>query len=186
MLTSQPIKLIAHSKFASKNIFRLTAYGQGVFKMVTLTPIDMHVVRAVDFKGQITKIRDYRKPANPLDEDAKTANFVGIKLSTGNVIHIPTDRGEKMEKLANEVIRLWNDAGLDLVKTTNAIKALFFESDIAIMVTVVKRGPDAGKNQYRFYDALAADTFEPSQTTQQPRVKIVHEKGDATNGYFSV
>lgn len=175
--------------FASKNIFRLTAEEAEEFSMNTVnqTPIEMHVVRAVDFKGQITKIRDYRMPANRLDEDAKTANFVGIKLSTGNVIHIPTDRGEKMEKLADDVVQLWNNADLDLEMTTNAIRALFFEADIAIMITTVKRGPDAGKSQFRFYDALAEDTFLPSPTNHQPRVKIVHQKGDPIDdGYMTI
>ncbi len=143
-----------------------------------LNPIEMHVVRGVTVTGGIYKIHDYRI------EDEK--HFVGILLDTGSVVHIPTDRGTKMLDLAQAMLKLWNDEHLDYGKTNDMIKALFFEADVAIMITSVKTGPNKGQPQYRFYDATAPETFEPSPTTKQPRVKVLHEKGDATNGYMTI
>ncbi len=149
-----------------------------------LEPIEMHVIRGFVMTGEIVKIHDYRKP-NSLDEKVKRSEFVGMKLSNGCVIHIPTDRGAAMKQLANKVMKIWSGA-LDVKATNTAIKALLFEAEVAVMITEIKRGPDSGKNQYRLYDALAADTFEPSPTTGQPRVKIEHKKGDADDGYMTI
>ncbi len=148
------------------------------------SPIEMHVVRGFVMTGEVVKIHDYRIPAT-LDDKAKRSEFIGLKLSNGCVIHIPTDRGEAMKKLANEVMKIWKSE-LGVEATNNAIKALLFEAEVAVMITKVKLGPDAGKSQYRLYDATAKETFLPSPTTNQPRVKIEHKKGDPDDGYMTI
>jgi len=140
--------------------------------MIENQVVDMHVYDGVNFMSGIVRINDY----SDIITTKNPKNFVGMVLSTGSVIHIPLDRGEKMAKLAHDVLAAWK-SDLTVEKTQAAINLLFYKANLAVMISVQNAGKPNQFTQYRLYDAGdQVHTWKTGGVSKSDRRRVPHQE----------